>query len=259
VVIEDAAHAVGAEYRGFRIGSDELSDSYPNVSRATVFSFYATKNLTTGEGGMVTLADDEAADRIRLLSLHGMSHGAWDRYSQGQSWKYDVIDAGYKYNLSDIQAAIGLCQLQKFPSMQRSRIEHVHAYDVGFEDLPLVNIPPRHPGRMHAHHLYSIRLALDGLSVDRSQFIEALNELNIGTSVHFIPVHLHSFYKNQFGYREGAFPVAEKIYRELVSLPLYCCMTPTDVEDVVAATKVVLGSPRLAAAKRREREKAGRR
>jgi dTDP-4-amino-4,6-dideoxygalactose transaminase len=258
VVIEDAAHAIGAEYRGFKIGSDDLSQSRPNLRRATAFSFYATKNLTTGEGGMVTLADDVAADRIRLLSLHGMSHGAWDRYSQGQSWKYDVVDAGYKYNLSDIQAAIGLCQLQKLPSMQRSRIEHVRAYDMGFEGLPLVSVPPRHPGRMHAHHLYPIRLALEGSTVDRSQFIQSLNELNIGASVHFIPVHLHSFYKDRFGYREGAFPVAETIYRELVSLPLYSCMTRTDVEEVVTATKVVLESARPATARRQERAGAGR-
>jgi dTDP-4-amino-4,6-dideoxygalactose transaminase len=240
VVVEDAAHAVGAAYQGLKIGSDELSCRFPNVKRVTAFSFYATKNLTTGEGGMVTLEDADLAERIRLLSLHGMSHGAWDRYSEGSSWEYDVKEAGFKYNLSDIQSAIGLRQLEKLPSLQQRRLQHVQTYDRGFEDSPFINTLPRHHERTHAHHLYPIRLRLDRMTIDRQQFILSLSTLKIGTSVHFIPVHLHSFYQERFSYRAGDFPVAERIYRELVSLPLFACMTTADVEDVVAAIDIVL-------------------
>jgi dTDP-4-amino-4,6-dideoxygalactose transaminase len=257
-VVEDAAHAVGAAYRGSRIGSDHLSREYPNVRRATAFSFYATKNMTTGEGGMVTLEDDELAERIRRLSLHGMSHGAWDRYTASGSWAYDVEEAGYKYNLSDIQSAIGLSQLEKLPSLQQHRLKHVQTYDRGFEDLTLVSTLPRHAGRTHAHHLYPIRLKLQELSIDRQQFILSLNKLNIGTSVHFIPLHLHSFYQEQFAYREGAFPVAERIYHELVSLPLFACMNSSDVEDVVAATSLVLERASRHPTTRQEAAQAGR-
>lgn len=211
-VVEDAAHAVGAEYRGRRIGV--LGD-------AAAFSFYATKNMTTGEGGMVTSDDPALAERVRLLSLHGMSRDAWGRYTDQGSWYYEVLAPGYKYNLTDIQAALGIHQLKKLEGFLGVRQRYADLYRRHLAGVEGVVLPAARPEVRHAWHLYPIRLEAERLTIDRARFIELLRERGIGASVHFIPVHLHPWYREQYGYKRGDFPQAEAAYQGLVSLPLY--------------------------------------
>jgi len=243
-VVEDAAHAVGAAYHGHKIGSDSLQSAIRNPQSAICFSFYATKNMTTGEGGMITTADDELADRMRLLSLHGMSRDAWKRYTTTGSWYYEVLLPGYKYNMTDIQAALGIHQLRKLDDFIAIRQRYARMYDEGFADMPEVERPIIHSDRTHTYHLYVIRLNLERLTIDRAQFIEELKALNIGTSVHFIPVHLHPYYRDTFGYRPGDCPVAERLYERIISLPLFPRMTEDDVRDVIHAVKDVISRHR---------------
>jgi dTDP-4-amino-4,6-dideoxygalactose transaminase len=240
-IVEDAAHAVGAAHGGAPIGAT------PAGTRDTVvFSFYATKNLTTGEGGMVVCADPELADRIRILSLHGISRDAWKRYTAEGSWYYEVTAPGYKYNMTDIQAALGLNQLRRFPGFQAERRRIVAAYDAAFAALPEVVGPPRAEGAgtEHAWHLYAIRLDLARLAISRADFIEALRARGIGASVHFIPVHLHPYYRDRFGLRRGDYPRAEAAYDGMVSLPLYPRMTDGDVARVVEAVRAIVAGAR---------------
>lgn len=234
-VIEDAAHSVGATYRGQQLGNDRLGPA--GCPRVTAFSFYANKNLTTGEGGMITTADDDLARRMRLLTLHGMSHDGWDRKEGRSPWYYEVLAAGFKYNMSDIQAAIGIHQLAKLDSFNCSRRELAARYDRALEGVPGVALPIRHPDRTHAYHLYVIRLDLARLSIDRARFVDELRGRNIGSSVHFIPVHLHPYYREEFGYRQGDLPRAERLYEQVISLPMFPRMTPGDVDDVVSAIR----------------------
>jgi dTDP-4-amino-4,6-dideoxygalactose transaminase len=229
-VVEDAAHAAGALYRGKKIGTH---------GHAVAFSFYATKNLTTGEGGMVTTADPELAGRMRLLSLHGMTRDAWKRYTRGAGWEYDVRYAGYKYNMTDIQASIGIHQLHRLDNFIRRRQEIAATYDAAFANLPEVHCPVRRDDRSHVYHLYPVQLDGNG-KLDRCSFIAELATAEIGCSVHFIPVHRHSFYREVFGYRTKEFPVAEKLYRGLVSLPLYPKMSEADTQDVVEAVQTAV-------------------
>jgi dTDP-4-amino-4,6-dideoxygalactose transaminase len=250
-VVEDAAHTVGAAYHGHKIGSDSLRpatcDLRPgacDLRVVTCFSFYATKNMTTGEGGMITTADDELAERMRLLSLHGMSRDAWKRYTSTGSWYYEVLLPGYKYNMTDIQAALGIHQLRKLDDFIAIRQRYARMYDEGFADMPEVERPIIHSDRTHTYHLYVIRLNLERLTIDRAQFIEELKALNIGTSVHFIPVHLHPYYRDTFGYRPGDCPVAERLYERIISLPLFPRMTEDDVRDVIHAVKDVISRHR---------------
>jgi len=225
-VLEDAAHAIGALYKGRPVG---------NIGDATVFSFYATKNLTTGEGGMVTCRDEELAERLQCLSLHGITRDAWKRYSAEGAWFYEVKDLGYKYNMTDIAAALGLRQLETLwrSNIRRRRI--AARYDAAFAILPEVTPLVVRPEVQTAAHLYVVKLDLDRLTVDRAAFIEALHDESICTSVHFIPVHLHPYYREKYGYAPGAFPVAEEVYARCISLPLYTRMTDDDVDDVIAA------------------------
>jgi len=239
-VIEDAAHAVGATYHGYKIGSDALQRKFPYVKRVCVFSFYATKNMTTGEGGMITTTDDELAEKMRLLTLHGMNRDAWKRYTSSGSWYYEVVIPGYKYNMTDIQAALGIHQLRRLDSFIEKRQYYARLYDEAFVNLPEVETPITYPDRNHVYHLYVVRLNLDQLSVDRAQFIEELRARNIGASVHFIPVHLHPFYQGRFGYKRGDLPKAEAIYDRIISLPLYPRMTEEDVQDVIRAVYQVV-------------------
>jgi len=229
-VVEDAAHALGASWRGRPVGS--LSD-------ITAFSFYATKNLTTGEGGAAITDDDELAARMSLLSLHGMNRDAWKRYTDTGSWYYEVTAPGFKYNLSDVLAAIGLAQLERFDEMQRLRHERAAQYDALLAGVPEARRPAVRPGAVHAWHLYPIALELERLTCDRARFIQELRAENIGTSVHFIPIHFHPHFRGTLGLREGDFPVAEDAYRRAITLPLFPDMTPRDVEDVVAAVRKV--------------------
>jgi len=232
-VVEDAAHAVGSSYRDFKIGSDDLSRFAPDVRRITVFSFYATKNMTTGEGGMIVTPDSELADRMRMLSLHGMNRDAWKRYTNAGSWYYEVLCPGYKDNMTDLQAAMGIHQLRKLDSFIGVRQAYAETYTQAFSALPSLQPPPLHADRDHVYHLYPIRLVPDRLSIDRAGFIEALTKRNIGTSVHFIPVHRHPFYRDTFGYCSDQFPTAEAIFDSCISLPIYPLMTEEDVAYVI--------------------------
>jgi len=233
IVIEDAAHAVGTTYKGLAIGSDALSSLHSEVRRATAFSFYANKNMTTGEGGMITTEDDELAKEMRVLSLHGMSKDAWKRYSNSGSWFYEVVSAGFKNNMTDIAAALGIHQLRRLDGFIEARQRYASMYDAAFADLDIVKTPIRHSDRNHVFHLYPIRLNLESLKIDRGQFIDELKNMNIGTSVHFIPVHLHPFYAETFGYQRGDLPTAENVYDRILSLPLYPSMSEQDVFDVI--------------------------
>ncbi len=238
-IVEDAAHAIGSTYLDYRIGSDYLNlyGSDSGLKSAVVFSFYATKNMTTGEGGMIVTDDDELANEMRLLSLHGMSKDAWKRYTSAGSWYYEVVDAGYKYNMTDIQAAMGIHQLNKLDRFIKKRQEYAYIFDQAFKDYPEIKIPLKHKDRNHIYHLYIIRLVLDKLKIGRARFINDLRELNIGTSVHFIPVHLHPFYQKTYGYKRGDLPNSEKIYDSIISLPLYPAMNEADVHDVINAVE----------------------
>jgi dTDP-4-amino-4,6-dideoxygalactose transaminase len=235
-LVEDAAHAVGAEYRGRKIGSPS--------PRITCFSFYAIKNLTTGEGGMIVTGDDRLAERMRLLSLHGMSRDAWNRYGASGSWHYEVLEPGYKDNMTDLQAAMGIHQLRKLDGFIERRAAIARRYAEAFAPLPEVVAPIVRPERKHAWHLFVLRLALERLTLDRAEFIEQLRAQNVGASVHFIPVHLHPFYRDRYGCRPGDFPCAERLYERIVSLPLYPAMTDGDVADVVAAVQSIVAAHR---------------
>jgi dTDP-4-amino-4,6-dideoxygalactose transaminase len=225
-VVEDAAHSLPTWYKGKMVGS---------IGDATCFSFYATKTLTTGEGGMITTEDAELADRLRILSLHGISRHAWNRYSEQGTWRYEILEAGYKYNLTDIQAAIGLVQLAKCNAMRvsRARVAHEYARLLGNQDaFALPSIPA---GSDHAWHLFVIEVNSIALRITRDQVIDELKRRGIGTSVHFIPLHLHPLYQNKLGYRTGQFPNAEDKFDRAISLPIYPGMTPDEVERVAEA------------------------
>jgi len=224
-IVEDAAHALPATYRGRRIGSGR---------NPVAFSFYATKNLTTAEGGMLT-ADPEFLDRARVVSLHGMSRDAWKRYDQGGSWRYDVLLPGFKYNMTDIQASMGLAQLRKLEAFDRRRREIVAQYNAAFAEDDALETPVERPDVTHAWHLYVLRLRPAALRIGRDQFVQELTRRNIGTSVHFIPIHLHPYYRDTYGYAPGDLPVAFGNFERMLSLPLHPRLTDSDVSDVVEA------------------------
>jgi len=224
-VVEDAAHAIPARYKGRFIGSG---------TNPVAFSFYATKNLTTAEGGMLT-GEGAFLDRARVLSLHGMSRDAWKRYDQGGSWRYEVLLPGFKYNMTDIQAAIGLCQLRKQDAFQRRRREIVARYTAAFAAEESLEPPVARAEVEPAWHLYVLRLRPQALRIGRDRFIEELTARNIGTSVHFIPVHLHPYYRDKYGYAPDAFPIAHDNYCRLLSLPLHPGLSDRDVTDVIEA------------------------
>jgi len=234
-VIEDAAHALPAKYKGRTIGTSAVG----GPPSAVCFSFYATKNLTTAEGGMLT-GSPEFIDEARVWSLHGMSRDAWKRYSAEGSWYYEVVRPGFKYNMTDIQAAIGLHQLRKLPQFQARRREIVRRYNEAFSQFEELQTPTERPEVEHAWHLYVLRLNVERLNVSRNQFIEELKARNIGTSVHFIPIHLHPYYRDKYGYQPDDFPVAYREYQRIVSLPLYPRMSDRDVEDVIEAVVEVV-------------------
>jgi dTDP-4-amino-4,6-dideoxygalactose transaminase len=230
--IEDAAHAFGAAIGRVPIGG---------FGTITCFSFYATKAITTGEGGMATTNDDALAERLEILRLHGISRDAWNRYGRGGSWAYDVSEAGLKANLTDFQAALGLTQLAKEPWLRDRRTRIAACYDTAFSRLnEFVEIPHVAAGVRPAWHLYPLRLRLEALSVDRDRFIEELEAANIGASVHFIPLHLLEHFRQRFGLRLGDFPVAESAFKRIISLPLYPSMSDGDVGDVVSAVQGII-------------------
>jgi dTDP-4-amino-4,6-dideoxygalactose transaminase/spore coat polysaccharide biosynthesis protein SpsF (cytidylyltransferase family) len=226
VLIEDAAHAVGSEYNGKKIGSS---------GNTTCFSFYATKNLSTGEGGMLTTDDEGISEFVKINRSHGMSKDSWKRYEKGASWRYDITHSGWKYSMFDLQASLGIHQLKKLHGFIEMREKCAQLYDIGLCDLPRIVLPPRAHNIRHSYHLYSIRIR--GFS--RDHFIERLSEEGIGTSVHFIPNHLQSFYRG-FGYKEGDLPATEKVFSGIVSLPLYPRMTEKDINRVITTIQKVL-------------------
>jgi perosamine synthetase len=230
-VIEDAAHALPARYQGQMVGS---------IGDITCFSFYATKNVTTGEGGMATTDDPVWAERMRLMSLHGLSRDAWNRYSCAGSWRYEIHYPGYKYNLTDIAAAMGIPQLRKCDLFWEIRQRYATLYNDGFRDLPEIILPCVKEDVQHAWHLYVIQLDQGRLRIGRNEFIELLRKQNIGSSVHFIPLHLHPFYRDTFGYRPGHFPVASAISERIVSLPIYSRMTEADVQNIIDVVRGII-------------------
>jgi dTDP-4-amino-4,6-dideoxygalactose transaminase len=223
-VIEDAAHALPTRYKGRMVGT--LGD-------VTCFSFYATKTITTGEGGLATTENEEFAERMRLFSLHGISKDAWKRYSAEGSWRYDILEAGYKYNFTDIQAALGLAQLAKCDAMRARRAAIAERYTRELAALEAFRPPPVPPDGQHAWHLYALQLNPSALCISRDQVIEELKHRGIGTSVHFIPLHLHTLYQKRLGYRAGQFPIAESYFEREISLPIYPAMSGEDCDCVL--------------------------
>lgn len=230
-VIEDAAHALPSWYKGKKIGI--LGD-------VTCFSFYATKTLTTGEGGMITTENKKWADRMRTMRLHGMNRDAWKRYAKEGSWFYQIVDAGFKYNMTDIQAALGIMQLKKLEFMWRKRRDIAKKYNDAFMGIEEMAIPFVKDDRETSWHLYPIKLDLNKLKIDRNSFIKKLKEKGVGTSVHFIPLHLHPFYQKNFCYKRGDFPNAEFVYDRIISLPLYPKMSQKEVSYVIEAVKSIV-------------------
>jgi dTDP-4-amino-4,6-dideoxygalactose transaminase len=230
IVFEDAAHAIPAKYKGTMIGAH---------GNPVAYSFYATKNLTTAEGGML-VADLALLDRARVVSLHGMSRNAADRYAQGGSWFYEVELPGFKYNMTDLQASLGLVQLRRLEERQRHRREIVARYNAAFGESDALEIPVERKEVEHAWHLYVLRLRTDALEIGRDQFINELTARNIGTSVHFIPVHIHPYYRNKYGFKPEDFPAAFSNYQRMLSLPLHPRLTDVEVNDVIGAVLEVV-------------------
>lgn len=239
-VIEDAAHAAGACHEGRPIGAGPGDPgSLVAASDAVAFSFYATKNLTTGEGGMITTHRPALAKTMRMLSLHGASHDAWDRYTERGDWYYEVLAHGFKYNLSDIQAAIGIHQLRKLEQFVERRALYAHMYHCAFAGMEEVECPPDNPRCRHAWHLYILRLNLQRLRIDRREFIRELLKKGIGTSVHFIPIPLHPFFA-RLPLSRYACPRALDLYPRIISLPLYPAMTEEHIHYVSRCVREVV-------------------
>ncbi len=232
-IVEDAAHALPTTRAGHLIGTGH--------SEATVFSFYANKTMTTGEGGMLVTRDGELARRARVMRLHGMNRDAFDRFTaKVPSWYYEVVAPGFKYNLTDIAAALGIHQLKKAHRFQQRRAQIAARFDEAFADLPVITPPRPLAGDLHAWHLYALRLG-DDAGIGRDRFIEQLFELGIGCSVHYIPLHLHPYWRDRYALDAAMFPHSQKAYERLVSLPIYTRMSDSDVERVVMAVRQVLG------------------
>ncbi len=231
VVIEDAAHAIGAKYGEKHVGT--LGDS-------GCFSFYASKNLVTGDGGMIIADDKKFAEFARVISLHGMSTTAWKRYSKEGSANWELVYPGFKYNMTDIEASLGIHQLRKIELITSLRQKWSALYDQLLADLPEITLPHRAPGRRHACHLYVITLDVDRLNVTRDQFMEILKAENIGCGIHFVSVHLQPYYQKRFGYRTEDYPNAAWLSDRILSLPLFPQMTETDVQDVSRALHKVI-------------------
>jgi dTDP-4-amino-4,6-dideoxygalactose transaminase len=233
-VVEDAAHALPTTCGGKLVGT--------LASDATVFSFYANKTITTGEGGMLVTRDAALAKRARVMRLHGMSRDAFDRFTATvPSWAYEIVAPGFKYNLTDIAAALGLQQLKRLDAFQRRREEIAALYNEAFADLPLVTPPRPAAGDQHSWHLYVVRLA-DGAPLARDRFIEKMFEAGIGCSVHYVPLHLHPYWRDRYGLTPAQFPHSQHAYERMLTLPLYTRMSDGDVQRVIAAARGLLRS-----------------
>jgi dTDP-4-amino-4,6-dideoxygalactose transaminase len=233
IVIEDAAHAVETSYKGKKVGS---------ISQLTCFSFYVTKNMVTGEGGMVTTSNPDFADKIKMYGLHGMSRDAWKRFSDDGYKHYQVVFPGFKYNMMDIQAAIGIHQMQRLESGLQRRNEIWQTYNKAFASLPIGLPAPDEPDTLHARHLYTLMIDEGKCGISRDAFMNKLHQMNIGTGVHYIGVHLHPYYVDRFGYKPEDYPNGSWLSERTVSIPLSPSLSNQDVEDVIEAiTSVVNG------------------
>jgi len=233
IVIEDAAHAIESIYKGRKIG---------NIGDLTCFSFYVTKNIVTGEGGMVTTNNEDWANKIKMYGLHGMSKDAWKRYSDEGYKHYQVIFPGFKYNMMDLQASIGIHQMQRIEKYLKRRNEIWKRYDNAFAGLPVTLPAPQEPDTVHARHLYTLLIDIDKIKMTRDQVQGALFKENIGTGIHFISLHLHEYYRKTFGFGPDDFPNARYISDRTLSLPLSAKLSDNDVEDVIVAVKKVINS-----------------
>jgi perosamine synthetase len=230
-VLEDAAHSLPATYKGKKIGT---------ISDVTCFSFYATKTLSTGEGGMICTNDEEIAERCAIMRLHGINRDAWRRYSESGSWYYEVVAPGYKYNFTDLQASLGLPQLKKVDVMWEWRKKIAARYFEGLKDLDILTLPKIKPDRESSWHLFPVRLNLDMITKNRAQIIDELKSNNIGVGVHFMPVHQHLYYNETFNLDDKNFPVASGAFPRLMSLPIYPGMTDQSVEKVISTVIEIL-------------------
>ena len=234
-VVEDAAHAIPTRYHGRLLG---------NLSDVTCFSFYATKNLTTGEGGMLTTERDDVADRVRLMHLHGMSRDAWKRYTESGSWAYEILAPGFKYNLSDVASAIGLGQLHQVETFHARRREIARRYNAAFADLPGIQVPAVSDDYAHGWHLYVIQVDPARLTIGRDEFIRQLMVRKVGVSVHFIPLHIQPYYRDRYGFSPSDYPNAMAAYERILSLPIYSRMSDADIDDVIGAVRDVVETHR---------------
>lgn len=230
-VIEDCAHAIETEYHGRKAGT------FGNLG---CFSFYVTKNIVTGEGGMIVTENEDCANKIKVLALHGMTKDAWNRFGDKGHKHYEVVYAGYKYNMMDIQAAIGIHQLPRIDKYWKKRQKIWNQYNQAFHDLPVFTPAFPEPNTKHAYHLYTLLLDIDNLKISRDQFLDEMTRRNIGVGVHYIALHLHPYYQQTFGCKKGDFPNAEWISERTVSLPLSAKLTDEDVEDVISAVRGIL-------------------
>lgn len=234
-IVEDAAHAFPAAWRQ---DAEQLwQQCGEGTADVTCFSFYANKTITTGEGGMAVTNNVELAERIRMMSLHGLSHDAWDRYSSKGSWDYKICAPGFKYNLTDIAAAIGIHQLARAEQMRKEREAIAQRYMMEMSSIEEIELPADNANRIHSWHLFPIKLNLGQLSIDRNTFIEELKRAGIGCSVHWRPLHLHPYYETNFGWSPEEFPVASAVWERLISLPLFPGMREEEVAQVIHTIK----------------------
>ncbi len=235
-VVEDAAHAFPAAWRK---PGQPWQYCGQQTAAISCFSFYANKTITTGEGGMAVTADAKLAEQLRLMSLHGLSHDAWGRYSGHGSWDYRILAPGYKYNMTDVAAAMGIHQLARAEEMRLGRERIAEEYRHRLTEIEEIELPPVDPDRIHAWHLFPIRLRLESLSIDRNAFIKELNEAGIACSVHWRPLHLHPYYEETFGWRPTDLPATSAVWPRLVSLPLFSTMRPDEIDAVVDAVRTI--------------------
>jgi dTDP-4-amino-4,6-dideoxygalactose transaminase len=236
-VVEDAAHAFPAAWR--RSPEERWQYCGHETAAVSCFSFYANKTITTGEGGMAVTADARLAERMRLMSLHGLSQDAWDRYSGKGGWDYRILAPGYKYNMTDVAAALGIHQLARAEDMRRAREVVAHEYLQRLSDVDELELPPIDENRIHAWHLFPIRLRLERLTIDRDTFMRELGQHGVSTSVHWRPLHLHPYYEETFGWRPHDLPVASAVWKRLITLPLFSAMGRDEIDAVVGAIRAL--------------------
>lgn len=234
-VIEDAAHALPSSFRSD--AQQPWRRCGANTASVTCYSFYANKTMTTGEGGMAVTSDQRLADRMRQMSLHGLSHDAWKRFQGSGNWDYRIVAPGYKYNLTDLAAAIGLHQLQRVEAMRQEREEIAEYFLQQFAGICQMELPPRPANRIHSWHLFPIRLCLDELTISRNEFIQQLRERGVGCSVHWRPLHLHPYYEDSLQWRSSDCPVATSVWERLISMPIFPGMSEAELQHVAGVVR----------------------